>query len=422
MSKTNNALFVSFLICIFLIKAPSLIFLFDNKLFTTHTLAKLVIIILFFLLIRSNKKKIINLLKKKIFLIIFFFVMGISISILSAKDIIKYWQSYHNILIGLMIFINSFLIAKSFKFKKIFNFLLFSSFFFVILELVLFLLKEKVVLLSNLFLQKEFFDFFMTKLSMGRFSVNNNLEIFFPVIFFQYLFSRKKNNYFSLIALIILIYITNLANMRSRIICLLFAIFASYLLYGKKSLIIKKRIILVIITTIFSTIIGIISSFLLFRYTIVNRFLLNENTSDYETIVSRIDFTKESIKYFQSSPLIGVGLGNYIYEKKNNSRYSVSYSKSEKNFIELVRYSPHNIFLSFLSETGLFGLTPFLIIIFYFIIIDLRSFFSLDDKKRKKLTIAISSWTLFIYMLFNPSQTIFISGWFWFLRGVVEGI
>jgi len=32
----------------------------------------------------------------------------------------------------------------------------------------------------------------------------------------------------------------------------------------------------------------------------------------------------------------------------------------------------------------------------------------------------ISSWTVFVYFLFNPTNTVYITGWFWFFRGILE--
>ncbi len=128
-----------------------------------------------------------------------------------------------------------------------------------------------------------------------------------------------------------------------------------------------------------------------------------------------------SIELFRLYPVTGVGLGNYILYNDSPSICSYYVTKNyQKTYWKLVAYSPHNIFFQTLSETGFLGTASFVLLMGFFLVRDSRYL------KYSKVTLitglVIASWTIIVYCLFNPSYSLFVFGWFWFLRGLIEGV
>ncbi len=76
-----------------------------------------------------------------------------------------------------------------------------------------------------------------------------------------------------------------------------------------------------------------------------------------ESVVRRIELNKEAIVMWRHSPIIGVGLGNFVTVLPEIS------DKRQINFLQPV----HNIYLLLLSEIGVVGIGLFAFIIFHFL-------------------------------------------------------
>jgi len=81
--------------------------------------------------------------------------------------------------------------------------------------------------------------------------------------------------------------------------------------------------------------------------------LFKDLTSQNESVYLRNDLNAVSLNMWQSSPLIGTGLGNFLV------RLPEYYSSRQIFFLQPV----HNIYLLLLSETGLLGLCAFLLFV-----------------------------------------------------------
>ena len=96
--------------------------------------------------------------------------------------------------------------------------------------------------------------------------------------------------------------------------------------------------------------------------------LQNFNHSSYGQIYAL------ALKMWKDHPLHGIGLNNYYYLCKNDERYTNlirKYISSSEYEIQDCVSHPHNFYLQWLVETGIFGLFSFIIYIlsiFYFIV------------------------------------------------------
>lgn len=434
----TNIIYI-FLFSIFLIKAPPFYYSsLQNRIFSSHSLAKIIIIIISAFLLITKNKQIKNLIKNNqiLFLILYLYFLSQSLSVIMTKNIIEFWRSYHNIIIFLLIFCITFLINNINKkfVRKTENFIIISGIILISIEAVIFLLHDYLMPYLNLFIQKEVMDAYLTNINRGRNSLDLNIEIFLPFFLLGIVLHKKNKNFKIKKAVLfifsfILIYLSFLSNYRSRVVALIFIIvFFSYLFLIKlrtiNTITIRTKWKKMFLFFSFSIIIGVFLALLtsnrIFSFNVVNRFLMEDQYEDLGTVNFRIDSFYNSINLFKSSPIFGTGLGNYfndkILEGKRgfyliNQRYKIDYK-------DYVANSPHNIFLQVLSETGLIGIVFFSILLIYFI---MRDVLFIKNKKLHFISACIiSSWSIIIYVLFGPANTIFVMGWFWFLRGIIE--
>ncbi len=419
----SHLLFYVFFISIFLIKAPPFYYVpITNSLFSSHTLAKILIIFSLSLYLVLNISKVRLLINKNnhIILVLSLFFLTQSLSIITASDIIFFLKSYHNIIIAMFIFLLSYFMAFLNKsiLSMIFNFILITGVFLVFLELIFFIFPYYLLPFFRLIIQKEVLDAYLTNIERGRYSLELNAEVFLPFFLLKILLQFRKNSQF-IIASVIVILISFVSNFRTRVVMILFIIISFFLL-TKSYLSVKQKIFIPLFIGLI-ILISLWTSNFIFRFNIVDRFLLSEDIEERAPLEYRISSAVKSVDMFLSSPLLGKGLGNFInYNNENRYyKYSTVIKSYQKAYMDLVRYSPHNIFLQIMSETGGLGLITFAILIIFFLIGDIK--FIKKNKINIGLAFIISSWTSFIYMLFNPAYSISTIGWFWFMRGIISG-
>lgn len=409
-------------VLILIIKLPPIYLLpFSNpsSILTSHAFVKIIIWLYAGLIFFYKKGAVLKKLKKhgQAFILLLFYFITQVLSIIKANNVSSYLISFTNIYSYISIYFLAFYFTNyEFDKNKIRTLLKSALIIIVSFEMLLFTMNYFNIL-PVFFLQKEIVNAYLTDTARNRYWFIINSEAFIPLAFF-YLVDKKRLNKKYLVPLVLLISFSLLSNIRTRLVQNIFAIFTSLILIlivgGFKN---KK--------TAFNLVIGIIIFFFLIlnmvtsinSYNIISRLNLeNENLS---TIISRKEFASLSIDYFKSSPIFGIGLGNYTNQKILNDKFNTfSIQKNQQEYHLAVADSPHNIFFEILSESGILGIISILILLVYFIIRDIRFF------KFKKSTLTsyliLSSWTNFIYTLFNPYNTIYIFGWFWFMRGIIE--
>jgi O-antigen ligase len=423
-----------FLACLFIVKVPPFyIISTSSQIFASHTLAKGTLGIIFVTLALINFNKYLSVIKKNglLFSLILLFFAGQSLSVLATQDIILFWKGYQNVIAGILIFLLAFLFAQDLKsYKKIISFTLVAGFSLITLEVIYFIFVQDLMNLFQNFFQKEVYYSYLSNIQRGRYSLDMNTELFAP-FFIVAIFLLKKTSkkiwLTSWLFTAFLIFISFVSNFRTRVFNLLFSVTAILPIAISK---IRKRLtgkyalkgILVVTVLLLPAILSISISNKLFSFNILERFALADQREDVSSLSFRIESAQKSLAIYRSSPLFGVGLGNYLsFSTDSLSKFSF-YLLQEENRLEYEQLSqadPHNVIFRLLAETGFIGTSTYLLLLSYFFIKDLEYI-----KRTKTISFThayiVSFWTIFAFILLNPSYSIFVIGWFWFLRGVAE--
>jgi len=345
---------------------------------------------------------------------IILFLFSQSISVICAKDVGLFWKSYHNLLISILIFFKAALLFGKRR-NLIVRFLFLVAIITTGLEVALYLVPKDLFRLLPF--QSEILDAFIVNLDRNRFSFESHNEFLLLVLLFVSFTSlSKKRRFVGLIISVVLIALSFYSSNRTRLISLMGAlIFFIVSFFHLRFINHKGRSA----NIVFTLIAAFVFVFILFPpRAMFERIFAPSESSDYETIIFRIDSIKHSALLLQSSPLLGVGLGNYpLYPAIHRYVPPYEFGKSAQNrYDKAVPASPHNIFAQVGAETGIVGLGSFVFLIFWFIRKDVEMW---RKGKDIKMVLSFCSWIIFLTFLFNPSHTLYISGWFWFLRGVI---
>lgn len=405
----------------------------ESTLLTTLTIGKITIalVFLYIALIEKNALKSIERGKKTLLFIICAYLLGQTFSILGAYDVWLFVKIYHNSLLSVAIFILSIIFVKSSKKSQLTStsFILLTGTLFVISEMVFRMFFESVYPLFSRFAQKEILDAYTFNIARGKYALAQSAEMFLPFFLYKIFYSSKiKYKVFFGWISILLFFLSILSNFRTRVLIYMFGAFSCAIIFiVRKTFKIKLEslktpaALFLLGATIVTVTFYLAVSFSNHSnsFNVVDRFVLQNKSEASGTVETRLTQYKKSIDLFISSPFIGVGLGNYTYSVNLNRQIPQLIDEGEQAFVISSSTRPHSIFFQLLGETGLLGLIPYLILVLYFILNDIKTL------RLKKITIEVayivSSWSLFIYSMLNPADTVFIGGWFWFLRGVLEG-
>lgn len=411
----DKYLFLLFLISIFFVKFPPFYLLCNSSKFcVSHSVVKIIISFIF-LIVLSNlirRGKLTKLTKNPLIILVFanFFIQ--STTIIQSIDISTFLKSYHNSLMVIIILFLSFYFSRNKNhFKLIDRFIYFTGTIFIIFELVALLLPDIFLRLYQFIFQKEVVDAFLININRGRIQFESDLEFFLP-FFVAVLITKTKNNY-KIINIILLfsgVAMSAFSNNRTRFVQLVFVL-VSFFFLSKKMNLYKK--IFLSICFILLILFSLNFSSSLNKFNVIDRFGL-ANSNDYQTVNFRINAFSKSID-FGLNHFFGIGLGNF-YLINNNVKFIYSDSSSQ-TYHEEGSLSSHNIFSDIFVETGYLGFLTFITILLYIAKQDVDIF--RNKNKNFIYKYIISSWAIFIYMLFNPGNQIYINGWFWFLRGII---
>lgn len=420
--KLNKKIWESFdirvvilLFAIFLIRLPPFYFLPFGNLFMTHNLSSLLIGILFCSLVLS----IFTGKRERVFIPFSIYIMAIfivsqSLSVINVVNIKSYLSEYKDVSFAFFTFFVSFNLVNKKNVQLFIRVFIVTSFINLLFQLITYFYPQILTNYIHPILYNKYFEFLQYQTNRGRFFGDSFDEIMIPFITLYLFRTNKIALRLSYILLInAILFIVVVSNWRTKAVMALYSILSSFYIFRNE---LKKHLTILILLMSMFIIAANYFSHTVSGGNVLNRLLMSE-IEDTQTIVSRFAFWKEAVSMGFSSPIAGVGLGNYFDNLTQSNKLRNMNSQTYKEFILID--DPHNIFMSIFAETGVIGLIAVFIMFMYFFISDIMIFNHKD--KITQITI-FSFWGLFIYSLLNPWLNLTYLIQIFFIRGVSEKI
>lgn len=352
------------------------------------SLINILVIDLSFILLILYKKNFSFLKSKPIKLLFLLYIYLIFNSFISLNSDLGFYRNLGFVrLIILFISINYFFNEKNF-FNKVF--LIWSCVFFLIsFDVYLEGITGKNILGYGSEIGKDKYgqrivSFFIDEPIVGGFI---NAFLLIIVGFFSDKLNLKYKNLilFSSFIFILAILIT---GERSNTLKAIFALI--FFLLVVRNFSIKSKINSIILLSLIITISILNSDFLKLRFLTQIKNSLNYEKNIY------FQLQKSGFEVFKNYKIFGVGNKNYRFETCNNN-------SNLKNVNYICTTHPHQTYLEFLSEHGIFG-TTVILLIFYLLIF---SKFKLFFKSYKNIQLGTFMYLLFAFSPFLPSGSFF---------------
>jgi len=400
MEKIKKILFINFLISFFLVNLPPFYYIpfIKNPLFSSYTFVRILVlinlIIIFYLFSKKEFKT--SVFKTNFYILFLLFFITQSLSVINAINIYEYLSFYKDLIFVCIFLIQAQLVIDSEKkMKTIIKTLLLAFIFNLMLMFLIYFFPNLLVSFFNSVFYDKYVEVLNVNQMRGRFFIEFIDFAFISLIFYQFIFSKRKiHNIYGYILLISLLFLASISNFRTHLLMVLFSLMLTIIFILKK----KKKVFL-----IFSIVLG----FLLINYfglksTIFPKITIERisfSEEEFGSIIGRFNMWDYAYQMFRSSPLLGIGLGNYYdyLPKKEKTVYSIFKEKESVNRVTLCNV--HNIFFWLVAETGLLGLISFIFLLVYFLRQDWNILRSSDILNK---SLIISFWTLFLYSFFNP--------------------
>lgn len=392
-----------------------------TKLLSTHVLAKIVLVFPFMVASLGSLYRPQSFRKKLDGAFVFAFLLYVfaqTTSVIPAIDMEAYMRQLQNVFFHYVLFYVGYHIFSEKKYKNIFFTYLFCVGIACVIIDSLFLFFGTTLLgfIQNS-IQTEMVALFVHNARMGRFNSYLVLDSFIPIFFFFYHESDKKKHHTALLIAVlgIVMLFSYLSLFRTRLIQGIFALLTSLFVYFK-----DKRCFIVLVLLVPTMLMGIYAATKLVSptsMTVIERFLLTDKGEDIDTIEYRYKSLQIAGELLTSSPLVGIGLGNYKIYINKVAGFSIEDPFKKVHYEETLN-NPHSVFIEIISETGILGILGYIALLCYFLYKDIPIIIKGTDKHIS--SIMILAWTLFLYGIFNPFNTVYIAGWFWFMRGYIQ--
>jgi len=427
MTVTNHTRLTLIVISVFFLRfAPFYYIGVQSTLLTTHVLSIGILLLLVGdILLQFLKKNVIPVafgLEEK--LIILFFLSQ-SLSIIEVTDLSIYLNRYSKIVIGLVLYIVIKYSLKIVSIQKlrilIINTLLYGSFITIFFQFLLFLYPSFILKLSDGILLNNLHEIITANIDISnKLHDNSYVEIIVPLLIYKF-FSGEKNfikKILPLIMVLLLGFVSFASNFRYRILSYLVSLgSAQYFIGHKKKQVVSSLLLLLSIGVVLLS----ANSFLrdTFNFTVIDRFLLEEEGRDYSPIQWRLEMYRESI-FMAQSHITGVGLGGFFNAlPENQIKLTTLYGGREKIALGALTSGPHNIFFQYLGETGIIGLILFVILMLFWTLKDFKVMMSNKKNMLEKKALTISFWTLMIIVQFFPAINLSFYTLFFLLRSLL---
>lgn len=212
--------------------------------------------------------------------------------------------------------------------------------------------------------------------SAGLFNFTSYTGCFLLPGLFAFLVSYrdKRKNAFFWVMLGVMALSILLINKRGFLLDLAIALLVVYLIARQSEGKIKLRLNRVLIVTVsILVIIGVV--FAMYMSIPIVRQSVDTITSKFAdddgTLSGRTDLYALALRLFKQHPIIGIGWGNF----RAQSLHVLSTTNSKT-------YETHNVYLQLLCETGIIGLTVFLVTIIWMLVYTIRRFMRVNAESR----------------------------------------
>lgn len=430
----NKVLFYIFVLLAFLTPLFYLPFTIDWYSTPKELLIRLGILIGMLLWLQDilNKNKV-QIVTTRFYIFLFGYLIFIGTSLIWAENL---YFATNALFSNLMLFMAIFLCANSFTQKQIINIL---KFFFAsgVLSLLIMLLNNNLPhLAKNLPLDISRLRIYPTFAS--RSGLSAYLVLIFPVGVSLYLNSKRTFFKALYVTSLAIIFYFLLRDFSWAFICLIAGAFLGvvifiYDLFRAKGYFLNKKILPTIrLALLLLCIILLLSSLIYLTLNIPKTYHISSSAkikSIGKTLLKdRVITYKTALKMLKENPILGVGIGNFVYKYPlYRAQYLSLQYKMKSN--EQVPYDvglkekATNIYLTIITELGIVGLFLFLLIIFsIFKHLLWLVYFSGDDFKKKSIAIGLlGSLSGFLLLsVINPTFSDPATRWaFWVMGGMV---
>lgn len=400
------------IVSLFFLRLPPLHLLPAFGTFTvSHTIARISLLVICLPLLPKIRDVIY---KNKLFsMILIFYFATQSFSIIHAVNIDQFLLMYKTTVFGIIIY---FIILSSLdspkKFEAIIKVLVITTVIDLGYQTIIYFYPNRLNTLIEPLLYGKYWQVLNINSLRGRYFVDIYDSALIPIFLF-YTINKAKGEIAQFGYLFVsgsILFFAVLSNFRTQVLMYLFSFASSILLFTKR------------VRTSF-VVAGILFSFLYVSFVISNQFMglnaidriLSPTSSDYSTITTRINWWEQSFKMAESNPIFGVGLGNFYDNVQGKHIFRFSFFDWKNQFEQVTLTDPHDIFFETMAETGFLGLMSLLLLLGYFVYIDITLF----KRSHFRSYIIISFWSLFIFALFNPPTPLQYVALFWVLRAMI---
>lgn len=351
--------------------------------------------------------------KKGLLFVVILYLISQSLSILSVLDVSAFLSVYKNILLGMITFYV--VLSLDWREKNVKSLLIVfvvSSVVNIFYQCVVYFQIPYLYSMFSSVIYDKYFSFVEVQAQRPRFFIELCNEMTPPLMIYsfdKYTSHKKLSSVLLFVFLLSSLYFSLVSNFRIILVVFLFCSLLSLWLLMKKNI---KRFFSVVVVLLMVVFILQNISIISQNTTSLNRLSFGEN-EDIDTITGRFKMWTQALEMGLSSPLVGVGLGNfYDYVSKPHIT-----SSTYQSLMKVTLIHPHNIFVSAFSSTGVIGLFSTVLLFGYFLREDIYAFFK--EKIGLKHYLVISFWGLFISAQTGPRETVQFLVFFWILRGMI---
>lgn len=381
-------------------------YLFFNTYFLSRIITALLFNILVFLLGYDFKSKKIG--ARDLTWSIMLVFITFSISVVNANNLSAFVRDFEGLLFAVMFYFNTLYMINAYKERFVWIFfatIMSAKAISVVDEFFLFFSRKLYFQIGEIFLYQSQIDFLQANSFRDRLYLNKFNEIIIPIVFF--VLTTTKKNLIKAGSFLFIISIGTLAlfsGWRIRLLAYFIGMIESirWFLQSNYSSKTKQLLILFAISTLVLFYFGNSYMYETTGYSTLGRLLLEES-EDVSALTSRLNFFNKSIDLFMSSPIFGIGMGQYAYEGSDPFIKNFTTVDEYRLQQELLAVGAHNIFFHYLAETGLLGFSALILFILTAFFTDIRPYFSSKTDIKKKASI-VAFWLLVLFGLFHTEK------------------